>query len=733
MLHCLAPKHGASKASSAHDGNLSLKLLDHDQLASSGSMMSSSSLPLHSDAKSAFAAPLYQPLPLFLRGEIFHVFMSYRVKTELGLAGELYHKLMISADAAKIPDISKWPSNFKQPPRESRLHIFWDTKCLAPGLPWKDGGFVAALTTSLLFLPLLSDGVVEKWFGPVQDVDNMLLELILALELNLLSRKYPLEVYPCKHILPVFVDDLFKRLDELSSAPANETMKEAARILAALGVSLTGVHSPHSVLSALGAFQGVEMHVYHDKLRQQALDVTAHEAVSAVAMCIQGSSSFINDFVAHHPRARELCDWLQSHSMAHCTGTIARHGINSVYSLSLVDASIVVPALAEDFVLSCGQTRVQAIATLSRAISLAKSSPLSLPLSVRCNSFVDKDASILSAVFSSCGVDTILTKPPMLIVFLLFSFAFLVAAIFTIRLVSQPFLAVSIGLNPLFWLIMSATSFLLGTWPFAFGGSTLNIPSTTFKPRKLAAVSAIFCACLCTAIVAYIKFVYFDTIALNHSIFCEYSLRENRLEEGLVSVSFNTCYLYELFGIYFVQMVALCVCSATIYFKQEVASRALLSAVIIICFSFLVFNEMLSLDNYLILRGLGITAVSIGAVVLTILESTYWYSKKMASKLLLNDEDEYNSKWNSLMIKTCDNGSPGRAEACALSAYIGTDLSDAVDDLRVRWISKQPHVMQEHSSIDLLFDDVECVDVAFQELVQCWLKVRAFCFVPALN
>ncbi len=709
-------------ASSAHDGSLSLKLLDHDQLDSSGSKMSSPASPIPSDAK----------LSLILRSEIFHVFMSYRVKTEAGLVGELYHKFMTSADAAKIPDISKWPSKFKQPPRESRLHVFWDAKCLAPGLPWKDNGFVTALSTSLLFLPLLSDGVVEKWFAPVQDVvDNVLLELILALEFNLLSRKYPLEVYPCKHIMPVFVDDVFKRHSELSPAPANETMKEASRILAALGVGLSRDYSPHSVLTALGAFQGVEMHVYHDKLRQQALDVIVHEAVTAVAMCIQGSSSFIDDFVAHHPRARELCDWLQGHSMAHCTGTIARHGINSVYSLSLVDAGVVVPALAEDFVLSFGQTRVQAIATLSRAIALAKYSPLSLPLSVRCNSFVDKDASILSAVFSSCGVDTILTKPPMLIVFLIFSFAFLVAAIFTMRLVSQPFLAVSIGLNPLFWLIMSASSFLLGTWPFAYGGSTLNIPATTFKPRKLAAASAIFCACLCTAIVAYIKFVYFDTIALNHSIFCEYSLREDRLEEGLVSVSFNTCYLYELFGIYLVQMVALCVFSATIYFKQEVASRALLSAVIIICFSFLVFNEMLSLDNYLLLRGLGITAVSIGAVVLIILESNHWYSKKMASKLLLNDEDVYNSKWSSLMTQICDNGSPGRAEACALSSYISTHLSGAVDDLRARWISTRPHVMQEHSSIDALFDDVECVDVAFQELVQCWLKVRLLYFTPA--
>ena len=33
--------------------------------------------------------------------------------------------------------------------------------------------------------------------------------------------------------------------------------------------------------------------------------------------------------------------------------------------------------------------------------------------------------------------------------------------------------------------------------------------------------------------------------------------------------------------------------------------------------------------------------------------------------------------------------------------------------------------MQEHLSLDMLFEDTECVDVSFQELLQCWLRVRA--------
>jgi hypothetical protein len=127
------------------------------------------------------------------------------------------------------------------------------------------------------------------------------------------------------------------------------------------------------------------------------------------------------------------------------------------------------------------------------------------------------------------------------------------------------------------------------------------------------------------------------------------------------------------------------------------------------------------------LRILGITAVTIGVILLIVFESTYWYSKKMASNIISDDEVEYNSKWSSLMIKTFDSGSPGYTEACALTAYISTHFRHVVDDLRVRCIGKRPHAIQEHSSIDMLFDDVECVDVAFQELLQCWLKVRLIC------
>jgi hypothetical protein len=565
---------------------------------------------------------------------------------------------------------------------------------------------------------LLSDGVVEKWFEPVEDfVDNVLLELILSLEFNLLSEKLPTDVFPCKYIMPVFVNDLFKRRSDLSPISARETMKEAVRILGAFGIAISRDYSPRSVLEALGAFQGVEMHIYHHKLRQQALDLIVKEALTAVTMCIQGSAFFIDDFVAHHPRARELCDWLQTHNMSGYTGVIARHGITSVYALSLLDVSSAVPALAEDCALCCGESHVQAIASLSRAIALAKSSHLSLALSIRCNRFVDAEASVLSAVYSSCGVDTMLAKPQFLVLVLFIAFFCLAVAVFTIRIVEQPFLSVSFVVNPLFWFMFSLMCVCLATWPFAFGGSIFNIPSTEFKPRKIAATFFMLISCVWTVIVIFIKAGFFENIDFSHSIMCKAALRK-----GTLTVSFDACYMYELFFIYLVQFAGSCLTSASIYFRQELAWRVFLVASIFIASAFLGFNEILLFDNHSLLRVTGVIVLFVVTANFVGFEAFNVYSKKKASKLLKDDEMQYNLKWSNLMLKTfgCSNGS---AEASALSEYIRESFREVLDDLSGSFLSKRPTVLQEHSSIDILFEDVECVDVAFQELLECWLKV----------
>ena len=654
---------------------------------------------------------------LSLRGEIFHAFISYRVKSEADLVGELYHRLITSAKAAKIPQISRWPSKFKEPTKDvasSRMHVFWDAKCLAPGLTWKDNGFVSALSMSLVFVPLLSNGVVEKWVSPVVEyVDNVLLELVLALEFNHAntSDEHSSSVFPCKYIMPVFVDDLFSMQNSLSKDIARKTMEEATRLLQKYGIRPSCEYSPHGVFTALGAFQGLQMFVFPKQLKQQALDAVVKDVMTAVTMCIHESSVFLDDFKAHHPRARELLDWLQTHNLSRYAGVIARHGVTSVYALSLLDVSSTVPIIADDCALSSGESRIQAIVSLSRAVAVAKSSELSLSLSERFNRFVDTESSVLSALFSSCGVDAALAKAPLLLLLLLSSFICANMGTFVINILDEPFLSVCLVVNPLFWFFFSAALFCLATWPFFFGGSMFRVPSTEFKPRKIAAAALLFFPWMSTIIVVYIKAGYFGSISFRNSILCDAALRH-----GALTVSYDTCYLYEIFVVYPVQFIAFCASSALIYERQELAFRAFCVTAVMAVVLFFGLMSMVTHVNLLALRLIcgGILATCICG--LSLFEGLNMLSKRKASQLLKHDENLYTEKWDNVM-KT------STVDAKNLSEYIKTRFGVVFDDPSAHWFSRRPHLLQEHSSVDNLFDDVELVDVAFQELVQCWLKV----------
>ncbi len=160
-----------------------------------------------------------------------------------------------------------------------------------------------------------------------------------------------------------------------------------------------------------------------------------------------------------------------------------------------------------------------------------------------------------------------------------------------------------------------------------------------------------------------------------------------------------------------------------------------MSGGIFLASSLMGFNEMGVINHQAFVRAMTISFVALLVVHLAGFEILNWYSKKKASKLLQDDKNEYHLKWNTLMLDAYSDGSSGRGEATALSAYIRQHHRDVVDDLENRLFKQRPEVLQEHLSIDTLFEDAECVDVCFQELVQCWLKVRVtlhlscFCFL----
>ena len=110
----------------------------------------------------------------------FDVFISYRVASDKEHAKTLYELLTAAG-----------------------IKVWWDAKCLQPGVPWEDG-FCDGLVKSGIFLPLLSRGAINHATSARQSFplltedsacDNVLLEYRLALELRemgLVSKVIPL-------------------------------------------------------------------------------------------------------------------------------------------------------------------------------------------------------------------------------------------------------------------------------------------------------------------------------------------------------------------------------------------------------------------------------------------------------------------------------------------------------------------------------------------------------------
>jgi hypothetical protein len=213
------------------------------------------------------------------------------------------------------------------------------------------------------------------------------------------------------------------------------------------------------------------------------------------------------------------------------------------------------------------------------------------------------------------------------------------------------------------------------------------------------------------------KAVHFGSIAFKHSILCQAAL-----ERGTLSVSYDTCYLYEAFVIFPVQFICFCAGSALIYARQELVLRALVCSLLCVLSSFSGFIEMFQFENQLTLRILSGGLIVILIFILVIFEGLNMFSKRKAAAHLKKDKDNYNDKWKRLYTSEKNHI---EQLSHTFSDDINKSFKKVLEDPNAasRWFRRQPRVLQEHSSVDNLFDDVELVDVAFQQLVHCWLNV----------
>ncbi|KAK3261934.1 hypothetical protein CYMTET_29187, partial [Cymbomonas tetramitiformis] len=97
----------------------------------------------------------------------FHVFISYRVRTESWFVEQLYVELRKRRVGGG---------------KGAHCQVFWDKMCLQNGQPWEEG-FMIGLTNSSMMVPIVSLGSTQPLTTATGSVDNVLLEWLTALGL----------------------------------------------------------------------------------------------------------------------------------------------------------------------------------------------------------------------------------------------------------------------------------------------------------------------------------------------------------------------------------------------------------------------------------------------------------------------------------------------------------------------------------------------------------------------
>lgn len=304
-------------------------------------------------------------------------------------------------------------------------------------------------------------------------------------------------------------------------------------------------------------------------MQDVAFKAAADKIYQACTQAVLFVPEFSEDFNIRHSMAHELSTWLDSNNMSHIMPILAHHGISSMMMLSSLGASNdVITLIAQELSAASGQSQIQSLSGLTLLILKAKESELSKPPSWRCDRFLDYDASALSAIFSSCAVDIMLSKKYFILLLLFFGAWLSLLATFawvSHTYFDESYLTASFFSNPLELMLSSICFILVGLWPLFFGGHYKNIPKyQRFKPRYILSVCFASLLLLQTIIMMLNKSLPFDSFSLSNSLFCSSAAKKGWLETSL-----RSCVLFELFAIYGLQLLGYIVWFVSLNFFQR--------------------------------------------------------------------------------------------------------------------------------------------------------------------
>jgi hypothetical protein len=248
-------------------------------------------------------------------------------------------------------------------------------------------------------------------------IDNVLLELLLALELHLAGKHDTGAIVNCGVVIPVFIGD-FPTMNLLSPHPSKATNAIAMSILKGSKLDVSADCLGRSVRDIVGfclQFQGIRVSDYCPTYpamicSDHALTTISDRIVKRVSKYMELGS--VSLFASSRPQSYETSSWLFRRGMGYYGPILAVHDISSLQQFSAIDVSSAnMASLIADAAAVSGRSIVNEALRLQAAVQEAKRDPLSKSLSERLLKFVDLNASFLTAISSPAVIEIGLSKP----------------------------------------------------------------------------------------------------------------------------------------------------------------------------------------------------------------------------------------------------------------------------------------------------------------------------------
>ncbi len=684
----------------------------------------------------------------------FHVMISYRVSTEAPLARKMFDRLLLNS-FKRIPEVglSQWPDGFSNEKfRPGHANVFLDQVCLKTGESWKHsdegGGFVGALLKSLIFVPLLSWKVetdksqdvsnalqMKAFTGSVgemvarysgakplgafvdpdpakrpfcDDVDNVLLELILAMELHAhmkLNHKGAACMHPCLRMFPILVDK-FPDFNQLPDLVSDKTYTEASKHLEPFGIHVPVSGKKETVRGVVKFFFEVQAVVFSDLGKEDfALDAVCSQIISSVCGIVSKIDPL--SLFESKPLCTELHSFLSKRNCSYMTRILAANSITSLRQLSFLTHQNAIYVLAEQCSSVSSKSAIAELTTLTRMIEESKQDEASWLLSVRLDRFIDKNASFQTVIKSSSGVLISCAQKSWLTIYFLLGLTSLVIGMLSV-VSNGP------GANTIFDFACSA--FFLSVPP----ASVFHSPKRGYFvfcsmwPAYAVAVIAGFC----------IDFIKNGSFSIDNAKKC--SAVGSQLQ-----TSFFTCAVAQILCGPALLFLMVLVCWYVCFQHQNLAWNTFLILVSIYVTIDIVFEA----------RVLGNSASSLVTALVIVFGAvctfflTEWMNARARRKALdsvSKDEARYEEAWDKLREKENEklelsilNSLTEKRQPGQLNFNTKINLKtfdEALQQSLMNLDTSSVEVLQDCKDIDVLYARAEFINDAFQSLVSILLE-----------